>query len=113
MHLALRYMELRLELYNEKDELAGYALLELHVDELHVSWIYVHPHERGRGVGSKLIKMATDYARRRNFSKVTGFIDTYDGDVKARIRFFKKRGEVSYVNGSLRFTIDTRPSPFP
>jgi len=100
-------MKLHLELYNEKDERAGYALLELQAEELHVSWIYVHPSERGRGVGSRLMKLTVDYARRRGLSKVTGFIDTHGEDVKARIQFFKRLAEVHYVNGSLRFTIYT------
>ncbi len=98
-------MKARLEVYNDRDELAGYVLLEVHRGELHVSWINVHPSERGRGFGTRLMKMTVDYAKRRGISVVTGFIDTSSGDVKARIRFFKRLGEVSYLNGALRFTI--------
>ena len=98
-------MKLRLEVYNDKDERAGYAMLELHSGELHVSWINVHPAERGSGFGTKLMNLIVEYARRRGVARVTGFIDTHDGDVEARIRFFKRLGELSYANGALSFTI--------
>ena len=52
------------------------------VGALHIDWIAVSPHARGRGVGSKLMAFAHDVARQRGLESMT--LDVVDSNPRAR-----------------------------
>ncbi|RLF11609.1 MAG: hypothetical protein DRJ98_03075 [Thermoprotei archaeon] len=98
-------MRLKFEIYNDKDECAGYMLLEAYPEELHIVWINVHETERGKGFGSKLIELAKSYAKLKGLSRITGFVDTSAEGYIQRKRFFERFGKLTFSNRALSFII--------
>jgi len=98
-------VRLRFEIYNEKDERAGYALVEPEGPYLRLVWISVYEKDRGRGYGTRLIERVKAYAKSRGFIEVVGCLDLNPEGFKERKRFFEKFGRLAFSNGALHFFI--------
>jgi len=97
--------EIKLSVYNERDERAGSILLEKRPEGLYMVWIGVFHRNRGKGYGTRLVDMAKRYGSARGYAILRGYLDENPEGYSDRKTFFRKFGEIGLVGGVELFTI--------
>jgi len=72
--------------------------------------VIVHREHRGQGIGGKLIKHAVDYAKQKNFLRITLLTDRLNDDSQ---RFFKQQGFSKSTMIPMRLLLSTTTSEQP
>ena len=69
--------------------------------------VIVHRESRGRGFGEKLLKHAIEYAKKKDFARITLLTDRMNADGQ---RFFKDHGFVESTMIPMRLFLTTAPA---